>query len=203
MGVDAFLRSRGFSLPAQRCEENDGYMSLAQKEQFSEQLSLYPKIRRIAEIGFNGGHSAENFFERCPNLELLIAFDLNAYTCTRFAAEYFYKTYVDRFALILGDSLVTVTEFHLQNPNLLFDLIYIDGCHDFEWVLGDIMNAQKIAHNQTIVWLDDVKEQNEVAAAIKFLESTGIIHIEQSFASIDPVFGPRNWIQARFRAIFP
>jgi hypothetical protein len=198
MGIETFLKSQGFSLPAQRCKENDGYMSRSQKKQFSKQLLRYPDIRRIAEIGFNAGHSAEHFFAQCPNLELLLSFDLNLFPCTKHAVRYFYQTYPNRFASVPGDSLVTIPELHQKHPSLFFDLIYIDGCHRFEWALGDILNAKKIAHDQTIVWIDDVNEQNEVAAAVKFLESIGIIHVEERFSSTDPDYGPRNWIQAKF-----
>lgn len=201
MGVESFLRSRGFSLHPLRNEENDGYMSPAQKRQFSRQLARYPRIRRIAEIGFNAGHSAEHFFAERPELELLLSFDMNNYPCTRHAAEYFYHTYKNRFALVPGDSLATIPELHRQHPALRFDLIYIDGCHRFEWAVGDVMNAQTIAHDQTIVWIDDVNKRNEVSAAVKFLESVGIIRIERRFHSHDPDYGSRNWIQARFHSL--
>jgi hypothetical protein len=199
MGLSQFLESKGFSMNPGRCEEHDGYMAPAQKDQFTQQLARYPHIEKIAEIGFNGGQSADHFFSLCKNLKIFVAFDLNCYPCTQHAVEYFYKTYEKRFVFVPGDSLVTVPELGQRFPDLKFDLIYIDGCHHFEWALGDIVNAKKMAHENTLLWIDDVEvdEQNPVALAVKFAETLGLIKIEESFHSSDPHSGKRQWIQAK------
>ncbi len=182
-----------------RCDENDGYISQAQKDQFTNQLAKYPHIEKIAEIGFNAGHSAEHFFSQCKNLKIFAAFDLNCYPCTKHSVEYFYQIYAERFVFVQGDSLTTVPELGQKFPYLKFDLIYIDGSHHFERALADIINAKKIAHGDTLLWIDDVEidEQNPVALAVKFADTLGLIKIEEFFHSIDPHSGKRQWIQAK------
>src|SRR3990167_1314489 len=198
--LDNFLKEKNIDIQREPCESNDGYISPAQKQQFKEVLSHHPNIRKIAEIGFNAGHSAEYFFQQVPSLQFFASFDLNYYPCTRIAVEYFYRTYPNRFLYIQGDSLVKVPELHKKAPSLLFDLIYIDGCHRFQWSLGDIMNGEKIAAPNALLWIDDVDPdfQNGVGAAVKCCESLGIIAIEKFFSSEDPLFGKRNWIQAKY-----
>lgn len=178
------------------CDENCGYISPEQKKQFAKQLAQYTHLKRIAEIGFNGGNSAECFFSYCKDLMLFAAFDLSLYPCTRHAVEYFYETYSDRFVFIPGDSLATIPEVSQKFPRLKFDLIYIDGCHDFKWVLGDIVNAKKIAHESTILWIDDLCI-TDVSEAVKYCEALGFIKIEEAFHSNDPDCGERAWLQAK------
>lgn len=197
MGVTKFLESRGFFFTPEGGKEYNGYITPLQKEQFTKRLQKYPNIQKVAEIGFNAGHSAEHFFNQCPSLKLFAAFDLNRFPCTKHAAEFFYEKYPDRFVFIPGDSLISVPEMHRKFPNIKFDLIYIDGCHIFEWALGDILNAKKLAHEKTIIWIDDLK-MNGVSGAVKFCETTGVIQIEEIFSSEDPSFGPRVWAEATF-----
>ncbi len=201
MNLNQFLESRGITLKPRGHEHHDGYMSPSQKKQFIKQLGRYPHVRTIAEIGFNGGHSAETFFKQCKNLQLFVAFDINFYPCTKHTVEYFTQRYKSRFTFIEGDSLIKVPEFHQKFPHMKFDLIYVDGCHRFEWALGDITHAKKIAHENTILWVDDVHYssvyQNEVGGAVKFLETLGIIRVKKRFTSNDPVFGVRSWLQAK------
>ncbi len=196
MTVDQFLASRGFPLTPEHKKGNCGYITPQQRAQFTKKLKEYPHLQKIAEIGFNGGHSAEHFFTHCNHLKFFAAFDLNAYPYTRHAVEYFHQKHPHRFLFVPGDSLVTVPEIHQKAPNLKFDLIYIDGCHSFEWVLNDILNVGKLAHEQTLLWIDDLHIPG-VAAAVKFCETVGFIQIEKTFSSNDPTFGKRLWAQAK------
>ncbi len=193
-----FIKSRGFSLCPDPNEENDGHMSVQQKKQFTKQL--HPNIRKIAEIGLNAGHSADHFFKRCPQLEQFVSFDINLYPVTQSAVAYFCQKYPKQFQFIEGDSLVKVPEFSKQFPGVKFDLVYVDGCHDFRWAMGDIVNGKSLAHKNTLLWVDDVHPDfaNPVGQAIRFLETVGLIHIDDHFSSDDPIYGLRNWVQARY-----
>ncbi len=177
----------------------EGFVSPAQKQQFTEQLRYLSSIRTIAEIGFNAGHSAAHFFQECKHLALFAAFDLCRYSYTMRAADYFYKAYEGRFVLIPGDSAITVPEMNQKFPNVKFDLIYIDGCHHFEWAFGDICNVRKISHSNTILWIDDVEPDlsNPVAIAVRCAEEIGIIQVQKVFHSNDQKMGVRNWVQAK------
>lgn len=48
----------------------------------------------------------------------------------------------------------TSDEFFLDN-NVIFDIIYIDGCHEPEYVKRDIDNSFKFTKKGSIIWFDD------------------------------------------------
>ncbi len=193
-----FFRARALPLNVYPNEIHDGHMSPSQQEQFTKQIERNSSIRKVAEIGLNAGHSAEHFFLQCPHLEQFVSFDLNLYPATRLAVEYFTEKYQNRFQFIEGDSLIKVPEFAQKKGAATFDLIYVDGCHLFQWTLGDILNGKQLAHEKTLLWVDDVKPSNQVGQAVQFLETIGFIQVEEKFRSDDPIYGERNWIQARY-----
>jgi len=44
-----------------------------------------------------------------------------------------------------------------------FDLIFIDGCHEFRYAMTDLMNCRQLAHKDTIVALDDTSYRLQIA----------------------------------------
>ena len=108
----------------------------------------------MMEIGFNAGHSAEIFLKNNSKLTL-VSFDLGIYDYTNIAKEYIDMTYPNRHILILGDSTKTVPSFINNNNKTKFDIIFIDGGHDYEIAHKDLNNCMKLAHEDTIVILDD------------------------------------------------
>lgn len=108
----------------------------------------------IMEIGFNAGHSAELFLHHHSHLHLT-SFDLGAHEYVPVAKSYIDFMYPDRHHLILGDSTITVPQYILEHPGKTFDLIFVDGCHEYDVVYQDMENVRKLAHPNTIVILDD------------------------------------------------
>lgn len=187
MTIDEFMMLNGFS-------PQTGYMNNHQKRQFQKRLSQISGIRGILEIGLNAGHSAECFFENCRDLEQFVSFDINFFPYTKPAANHLQKLHPNRFSFIEGNSLVTIPSFAKNFPELKFDLIYIDGSHHFENVIGDIKNTSLLAHKKTILWIDDYHYQS-IYWAVQFCEMEGFIQKKRVFSSSNP---ERNWIEARY-----
>jgi len=110
-----------------------------------------PTIKAM-EIGFNAGHSAEIFLEN-SNVTLT-SFDNMYWYYTPIAKNYIDITYPDRHVMVCGDSTVTVPEYS-KMYDLKFDIIFIDGNHNYEYAYNDLKNCKNLAHKDTIVILDD------------------------------------------------
>jgi predicted O-methyltransferase YrrM len=147
MSITSFLKHRGL-------KPTDGY-SQQVPEQVKDliELSNNPNIN-VMEIGFNAGHSAEVFLENNKSLTLT-SFDLGVHNYVTTAKEYIDATYPNRHNLILGDSKTTIPNYVENNKTIKFDVIFIDGGHDYETAKADMENCLHLAHKDTIVILDD------------------------------------------------
>jgi len=147
MDLSSFLREKHYNIiegHSQECPEETKDLIL---------LTKNPNIL-VMEIGFNGGHSAETFLKNNDNL-LLTSFDLGMHDYIKTAKEYIDMTYPDRHTLILGDSRETLPIFLKNNVDKKFDVIFIDGGHQYEIAKSDIINCLSLAHKDTIVIVDD------------------------------------------------
>lgn len=147
MNITQFLRSRNFYNFEGYCREV--------LEQVIDLINLTNKPNiNIMEIGFNAGHSAELFLQNNKDLTLT-SFDLGSHDYVSTAKEYIDTTYPNRHTLILGDSMLTVPTYIENNKDIKFDIIFIDGGHDYQVAKSDIENCFHLSHKDTIVILDD------------------------------------------------
>jgi predicted O-methyltransferase YrrM len=147
MTITSFLNNRGFY-------SFEGY-SQEVRQQVDDLINLTNKPNiNVMEIGFNAGHSAEIFLQNNKDL-ILTSFDLGLHNYVTTAKEYIDATYPNRHKLILGDSRTTIPNYLENNKDTKFDIIFIDGGHEYEIAKADMENCFKLAHKDTIVAIDD------------------------------------------------
>jgi predicted O-methyltransferase YrrM len=113
------------------------------------------RVRRIAEIGFNTGASSEAFLKANARANVT-AFDLGVHDYVRISKAYIDQHFPGRHELILGDSRETVPRYADQNGEVMLDLVFVDGGHDFGTASADLRNLRRLAHDRTLVVMDDL-----------------------------------------------
>jgi predicted O-methyltransferase YrrM len=130
----------------------EGVLREADITQLREQTKQH--IEHELEIGFNAGHSADTMLRANKNLSL-VSFDLGCHGYVQPAADYIQFLHPGRHELILGDSTQTLPLYIEANPDKKFDLLFIDGGHDYEVAKADMENCLKLAHSDSIIVMDD------------------------------------------------
>lgn len=116
-------------------------------------LSKSPVVS-VLEIGFNAGHSSNTFLQH-PNTRVT-SLDLGCRPYVSVAKAWIDDRYPGRHTLVLGDSTQTLPQLIQTNPHTTFDLVFIDGGHDEATVRSDLENCLRLAHDQTLLLMDDV-----------------------------------------------
>lgn len=139
----------------------EGYTTHQQRvDMFSLIKHHAPSPKYILEIGFNGGHSADAFLKYNPQTKL-VSFDIGTHAYVKDGKAYIDHTYPGRHELVIGDSTKTVPEYQSDHK---FDVIFIDGGHEYPIAKADLENCKRFAHEQTLVLVDDVVKRNDWVA---------------------------------------
>lgn len=136
-------------------EITEGYSQQLTREcELLKKLVKKKDVKSVLEIGFNGGHSSELFLKTKEKLTVT-SFDIGIHDYLKVGKDYIDIKFPKRHDLVLGNSLKTIPDYSTQNPDKKFDLIFIDGGHTYDIAYGDLINCKKLAHENTIVIMDD------------------------------------------------
>ena len=158
-------------------------------------------VRRIGEIGFNAGFSTYAFLSASPDTTV-VSFDLGEHDYSKTAKKLIDREFPNRHTLIVGDSTKTVPDYKAQNPDLTFDLAFIDGGHEYEVAKADIANMRQFCTEETAVVIDDLTPwlawgEGPMQAWTEAID-TGIVRQTEMFKDGRPVDvmeppGKRSW----------
>ncbi|MFI5508044.1 class I SAM-dependent methyltransferase [Mycobacterium sp. NPDC051804] len=109
----------------------------------------------VGEIGFNAGFSSLGFLSANADVKV-VSFDIGCHDVVGHAKEFVDAQYPGRHELIIGDSALTVPNYGKDHPATAFDVVFIDGGHEYEQARDDIANMKALSHPGTWVVLDDL-----------------------------------------------
>jgi predicted O-methyltransferase YrrM len=164
--------------------------------------------RLIGEIGFNAGFSSHAFLRAHPDTRV-VSFDLGQQRYTKTAKKLVDQKFPNRHTLICGDSTKTVPDYLAANPDVRFDLVFIDGGHAYEIATADIANMRPLCTEETAVLIDDLTPWHAWGEgpyrAWNEAIRDGVIRQEEMFKDGKPVSvmeppGKRSWALGRYLA---
>src|SRR5262245_32120642 len=132
----------------------EGSSSPAQQE-YLRDLVKRSGARLVGEIGFNAGFSSLAFLSADPDVRV-VSFDIGCHDVVGSAKEFVDAQYPGRHELILGDSASSVPNYRIEHPATAFDIVFIDGGHEYEEARDDISNMRALSHPGTSVVIDDL-----------------------------------------------
>jgi predicted O-methyltransferase YrrM len=123
--------------------------------EFLYKIAKHNNVQRVGEIGFHTGLSCYAFLKANRYVQVT-SFDIGSHPYISIAKKIVDRRFPGRHTLVYGDSTSTVPEFKSKNPGMMFDLIFIDGGHEYATAQADISNMKALAHPYTIVIIDDL-----------------------------------------------
>ena len=129
--------------------------SSTEELQYLVRVASRIKARLIAEIGFNAGCSSYALLKYVPDATV-VSFDLGEHASVSVNKKLIDNKFPGRHTLICGDSRETVPAFAHSNPDLRFDLVFIDGGHDYEVARADLANMRPLSSDRTALIMDDL-----------------------------------------------
>lgn len=167
----------------------EGSISAQQAHYLSELVKGHDGPMKIAETGFGLGWSSWAFLEGNPETTVT-SFDLVEYEGVKQAKAIVDEHFPGRHTLIPGDSKKTVPK-HQDD----WDLVYIDGGHDYESAMADLKNFAKPGR---MVVFDDVVDATWAGGCLRAwneaIAADGFVDLK-----LESRDGPHAWSTGVYR----
>mmetsp|Transcript_97643 Transcript_97643/g.173929 ORF Transcript_97643/g.173929 Transcript_97643/m.173929 type:complete len:567 (+) Transcript_97643:75-1775(+) len=158
--------------PQRTVEGNTGMIVEAREVQ--RELAQTAGLKRILEIGFNGGHSALRWL--LYSGATLHAFDLGTHEYCEPAASWLETLFPERLSLTWGDSMEELPKY-VKSASEKYDLIFIDGGHDYHIAQSDLKYCAFLANPEDhILLMDDTNLEGPEKAWDELIASG---HVEE------------------------
>jgi predicted O-methyltransferase YrrM len=126
-----------------------------EQQNYLRRLVRQSNARLVGEIGFNAGFSTLAFLSANADVKV-VSFDIGCHDVVGPAKEFVDAQYPGRHELVLGDSKRSIPRYCAQNPEACFDIVFIDGGHEYQEARDDISNMKALSHPGTSVVIDDL-----------------------------------------------
>ena len=180
--------------------------SSPEQQDYLRRLVRRSSARLVGEIGFNAGYSSLAFLSAGADVQV-VSFDIGCHEVVGHAKEFVDAQYPGRHELIIGDSAQSVPEYRIQHPETSFDIVFIDGGHEYEQARDDISNMKVLSHPETSVVIDDLTPwfwwgEGPTRAWTEAISEGIIVPVEifkdgRLVRDIEPP-GERSWARGRY-----
>jgi predicted O-methyltransferase YrrM len=180
--------------------------SSPEQQDYLRRLVRQSSARLVGEIGFNAGYSSLAFLSAGADVQV-VSFDIGCHEVVGPAKEFVDAQYPGRHELIIGDSAQSVPEYRIQQPETSFDIVFIDGGHEYEQARDDISNMKALSHPGTSVVIDDLTPwfwwgEGPTRAWTEAISQGIIVPVEilkdgRLVRDIEPP-GERSWARGRY-----
>eukprot|EP00930_Biecheleria_cincta_P021844 TRINITY_DN16062_c0_g2_i1.p1 TRINITY_DN16062_c0_g2~~TRINITY_DN16062_c0_g2_i1.p1 ORF type:complete len:568 (+),score=91.35 TRINITY_DN16062_c0_g2_i1:85-1788(+) len=162
--------------PQRTVEGNTGMIQEARRVQ--RELAESAGRKHILEIGFNGGHSCLRWL--LYSNASIHALDLAWHDYCKPAAEWLSKKFPDRMKITWGDSTKELPRLVASGHDVKYDLIFIDGGHDYHIAKSDLKYSAFLANpaGHTIL-MDDTNLEGPEKAWDELIESGDVVELER------------------------
>lgn len=113
--------------------------------------ALAAGMKHVAEIGFNEGASASALLSANPDIQV-VSFEIAEHYDVQLAKYRIDAAFPGRHTLVPGDSRETVPAWEWP----LFDLMFVDGGHDYEEAAADLRNSLGVVRAGGLIMIDDL-----------------------------------------------
>ena len=113
-------------------------------------------VKTVCETGFNAGHSSFNYLTANSRVTVH-SFDIGWHPYTKAMSTYLQSKFQNRLFVHFGDSTETVPQFRKENPDVVCDLIFVDGGHNYLAAVSDLLNLAAMANvaDGNVIVFDD------------------------------------------------